>query len=93
MLRVVSRRVDDDETAWQLKQATKALTDRQGQVNLPQLVKESSEMLERRYIEAALKLSNGNRTASAELLGISRQSLHLKLNRYAADGVGTPDRD
>jgi transcriptional regulator PpsR len=93
MLRVVSRRIGDDETDWQLKQATKALTDRQGQVNLPQLVKESSEMLERRYIEAALKLANGNRTASAELLGISRQSLHLKLNRYAADGVGTPDRD
>ncbi len=84
MLRVIGRRLESDESHWQLQQASQALTDSGGRASLPKLVKESSEMLERRYIEAALRLSNGNRTAAAELLGISRQSLHLKLNRYAS---------
>ena len=29
---------------------------------------------------------DGNRTAAAELLGLSRQSLYEKLNRYEMDG-------
>ena len=37
-------------------------------------------------IESALELTNGNRTAAAELLGLSRQSLYAKLNRYGLDG-------
>jgi DNA-binding NtrC family response regulator len=42
--------------------------------------------VERHYIEAALKLTEGNRTAAAEMLGISRQSLYMKLDRYGIDG-------
>ena len=45
-------------------------------------------IVERRYIEAALELTGGNRTAAAELLGLSRQSLYAKLNRYGLDEGG-----
>jgi DNA-binding NtrC family response regulator len=38
--------------------------------------------VERHYVSSALKLANDNRTVAAELLGLSRQSLYAKLNRY-----------
>jgi DNA-binding NtrC family response regulator len=31
-------------------------------------------------------MANGNRTSAAEILGLSRQSLYAKLNRYNLDG-------
>jgi two-component system response regulator AtoC len=40
------------------------------------------EALERREIEEALRRSNGNRTHAAEALGLSRQGLLKKLERY-----------
>ena len=45
-------------------------------------------VLECRYIEAALGLTSGNRTAAAELLGLSRQGLYAKLNKYGLDAEG-----
>jgi transcriptional regulator PpsR len=56
-----------------------------GQTPLPRLVRETVEVLERHFIEAALERAAGNRTATAELLGLSRQSLYVKLNRYGLD--------
>ena len=41
---------------------------------------------ERALIEQALKNANGNRTRAAEILGISRRTLHRRLNEYAASG-------
>jgi transcriptional regulator PpsR len=84
MIKAIGNRLASDDDHWRLHRVTQALAESGGKTTLPMLVKESSEMLERRFIEAALKLRNGNRTAAAELLGISRQSLHLKLNRYAS---------
>ena len=42
------------------------------------------------YGEQALEIAGGNRTATAELLGLSRQSLYAKLNRYGLEDKG-PD--
>jgi transcriptional regulator PpsR len=92
MVKSIGRNLGDDDDRRRLHEATRALAEADGKTSLPMLVKEHSDMLERRYIEAALKLRHGNRTAAAELLGISRQSLHLKLNRYAASG-GSSDVD
>jgi len=41
---------------------------------------------ERMLIEQALKKARGNRTKAAEILGISRRTLHRRLNEYAANG-------
>lgn len=58
------------------------LTDLVGRVPLKDLVRESTDVLERMCIEAALQLTGDNRASAAELLGVSRQSLYLKLRRY-----------
>jgi transcriptional regulator PpsR len=50
--------------------------------SLESVVKASIETIERRHIEDALTKSRGNRTAAARYLGLSRQTLHVKLNRY-----------
>ena len=39
---------------------------------------------ERKLIEQALQSAGGNRTRAAEILGISRRTLHRRLNEYAA---------
>ena len=41
---------------------------------------------ERKLIEQALQNAGGNRTRAAEILGISRRTLHRRLNEYAASG-------
>ena len=54
-------------------------------VSLEQMVKVSTEAIERQQIEAALEIAQGNRTAAAKRLGFSRQSLHSKLKKYKLD--------
>jgi len=44
-------------------------------------------LVERYYITQALQLTAGNRTAAARLLGLSRQSLYVKLARYGIEGA------
>lgn len=62
-----------------------ALLDQAGSLPLKGLVRETSDMIERQCLLAALRLSNNNRTAAAKALGISRQALYLKLERF---GIG-----
>ncbi|WP_293899435.1 transcriptional regulator PpsR [Phenylobacterium sp.] len=57
-----------------------------GQSPLKSLVQAAVEVVERHYVESALQITDGNRTAAAERLGLSRQSLYAKLNRYGLDG-------
>lgn len=65
-----------------------ALSSQVGTSPLRDLVKDTVGVLESHYIQAALEMTGGNRTAAAEILGISRQSLYAKLNRY---GVNADD--
>lgn len=59
-----------------------------GGVPLQQLVREAVQQLERQHILASLEQTGGNRTAAAAILGLSRQSLYAKLERYGLDGGG-----
>ena len=52
------------------------------------IVRESTDLIERLCIEAALTYTEDNRASAAEILGVSRQSLYSKLNRYGL-GRGT----
>lgn len=68
------------------------LTELIGQVPLKDLVREATDVIERLCIEAALELTGDNRASAAEMLGLSRQSLYVKLRRYGlgdlpADGT------
>lgn len=53
-----------------------------GRVPLKELVQESTDIIERLCIETALELSGDNRAAAAEMLGLSRQSLYIKMRRH-----------
>jgi DNA-binding NtrC family response regulator len=62
------------------------LTELIGRVPLKDLVREATDVIERLCIEAALELTNDNRASAAEMLGLSRQSLYVKLRRYGLIG-------
>jgi transcriptional regulator PpsR len=49
---------------------------------LEQIVKMTTETIERKAIARALERFRGNRTVAARHLGLSRQSLHAKLKKY-----------
>jgi len=66
-----------------MTRSVEKLTKLVGRVPLKDLVRESTDMIERLCIEAALELTNDNRASAAELLGLSRQSLYAKLHRYS----------
>jgi DNA-binding NtrC family response regulator len=79
--------IDDAEKQVQLLRSLQLLTDRLGEASLKVLVSETVSVLERHYIEAALVNTDGNRSAAAKMLGLSRQSLYVKLARY---GITSP---
>jgi transcriptional regulator PpsR len=71
-----------------LPRSLEHLTELIGRVALKDLVREATDVIERLCIEAALNLTGDNRASAAEMLGLSRQSLYVKLRRY---GMGDPE--
>lgn len=53
-----------------------------GSANLKEIVAETSDVIEKMCIETAIELTRNNRAAAAEMLGVSRQSLYVKLRKY-----------
>jgi len=53
-----------------------------GYSTLRDIVAETTEIIEKMCIEAALEMSGNNRAAAAELLSLSRQSLYVKLRKF-----------
>jgi transcriptional regulator PpsR len=66
----------------ELPHSTKQLTELVGRVPMKTIVRETTDLIERLCIEAALELVGENRASAAEMLGLSRQSLYVKLRRY-----------
>jgi transcriptional regulator PpsR len=58
------------------------LTELVGRMSLKEIVRESTDLIERLCIEAALAYTSDNRASAAEVLGVSRQSLYSKLHRH-----------
>ncbi len=74
----------------ELPRSVEQLTQLVGRVTLKELVRETTDVIERLCIEAALELTGDNRASAAEMLGLSRQSLYSKLRRF---GLGDLDSD
>ncbi len=53
-----------------------------GRRPIKDIVGETVDTIERLCIEAALELTHNNRASAAEMLGLSRQSLYVKLRRF-----------
>ncbi|WP_322518268.1 transcriptional regulator PpsR [Rhodopseudomonas palustris] len=66
----------------ELPRSVAQLTELIGRVPLRDLVRETTDVIEKLSIEAALELTGDNRASAADMLGLSRQSLYVKLRRY-----------
>ena len=53
-----------------------------GSASLKEIVGETNDMIEKMCIETAIEMTNNNRAAAAEMLGLSRQSLYVKLRKF-----------
>jgi transcriptional regulator PpsR len=53
-----------------------------GSSTLKDIVAETTDVVEKLCIETAVELTRNNRVAAAEMLGLSRQSLYVKLRKY-----------
>jgi transcriptional regulator PpsR len=61
-----------------------------GRVPMRELVRETTDIIEQMCIEAALELTGDNRASAAEMLGLSRQSLYVKLRRHGLGELDEP---
>lgn len=89
-IRNVGRRLsaDPQQATRALPRSVEQLTELVGRVPLKDLVREATDRIEQLCIEAALELTRNNRASAAEMLGLSRQSLYVKLRRF---GLGDPN--
>lgn len=76
------RLMSEVPAAPELPRSVQQLTKLVGRVSLKDLVRESTDLIEKLSIEAALELTGDNRASAAEMLGLSRQSLYVKLRRH-----------
>jgi transcriptional regulator PpsR len=53
-----------------------------GNASLKEIVADTTDVIEKICIETAIELTSNNRVAAAEMLGLSRQSLYVKLRKY-----------
>lgn len=84
MIRNVGRRVREQPGGVEraMPQSPEQLTELVGRVSLREIVRETTDLIERLCIETALEMTGDNRASAAELLGLSRQSLYVKLRRH-----------
>jgi transcriptional regulator PpsR len=83
VIRPIGRRLRDlPPGAQDLPRSVEQLTELVGRMSLKDIVRESTDLIERLCIEAALAYTSDNRASAAEILGLSRQSLYSKLHRY-----------
>jgi transcriptional regulator PpsR len=62
-----------------------------GRLPMKDIVGETVDMIERMCIKSALDLTHNNRASAAEMLGLSRQSLYVKLRRHGMVSEGETD--
>ena len=90
VIRAIPRRFPlENSTAPELPQSVEQLTGLVGRVPLKEIVRETTDVIERLCIEAALDVSGDNRASAAQMLGLSRQSLYAKLRRYGLGDLDT----
>ncbi len=91
-IRAIARRSRDlPPVDRDLPRSVEQLTDLVGRMSLKEIVRESTDLIERLCIEAALVYTADNRASAAEILGVSRQSLYSKLHRHGLGNLGADD--
>ncbi len=87
-IRNIERRLRSEHpTATPITRSVGDLTELVGNVPLKEIVSDTTDLIEQLCIETALQMTGDKRASAALLLGLSRQSLYVKLRRFgiAAD--------
>ena len=85
-IRDIGRRLTNEPmTSKDLPRSASQMTELVGRVPLRDIVRETTDLIEELCIQAALELTGDNRAAAAEMLGLSRQSLYVKLKRFGVN--------
>ena len=93
-VRDIGRRLQgDDRVSPKLARSASELTELVGRVPMKDIVSETSDLIEQLCIETALQMTNDNRALAAQFLGLSRQSLYVKLRRYGLGDLGGDNSD
>lgn len=88
-IRDMGRRLaTDGRGAKELPRSAGQMTELVGRVPLKDIVRDTTDLIEQLCIEAALQLTGDNRASAAEMLGLSRQSLYIKLRRFGIGDLG-----
>lgn len=91
-IRTVGRRLRDVPMVQRdAPRSVEQLTELVGRMSLKEIVRESTDLIERLCIEAALSYTSDNRASAAEILGVSRQSLYSKLHRHGLGNLVAGD--
>ncbi|CAM3037554.1 PAS domain-containing protein [Sphingomonas antarctica] len=92
-IRNVARRLRDAPALVRdAPRSVEQLTELVGRMSLKEIVRESTDLIERLCIEAALEYTSDNRASAAEILGLSRQSLYSKLHRHGLGNLVAGDQ-
>lgn len=73
------------------REAMQSVMDLVGTASLKDLVSATTDVIEKLCIETALRLTENNRVAAADMLGLSRQSLYAKLHKHGLREWSQPD--
>ncbi len=93
-VRDIGRRLAGEERPQaKLARSASELTELVGRVPMKDIVAETSDLIEQLCIETALQMTNDNRALAAQFLGLSRQSLYVKLRRYGLGELGADSGD
>jgi len=79
---VDSRQNKDKRIDKKLVRSSQELSMLVGKVPLKDILAETTDLIEQLCIKAALDLTKDNRVSASEILGLSRQSLYIKLRKY-----------
>ena len=92
-LRDIERRLKPDTPtgALAMPRSVSELTELVGRTPLKDIVSETTDLIEQLCIETALEMTHDNRASAALLLGLSRQSLYVKLRRYGLGSLGNDE--
>ena len=79
-----SRRVDNSRTPTKKIRDvdTQSVIELIGGQSLKDIVSKTTDVVEQICIESAVEMTGNNRVAAAEMLGLSRQSLYVKLHKF-----------
>jgi transcriptional regulator PpsR len=79
---VVRRRAQEAPAATGMAGSIAELSHLVGRMPMKDIVGETIDMIEKMCMQSALELTGNNRASAAEMLGLSRQSLYVKLRRF-----------